>query len=90
MEQQRYEGKLTITPLSNVTLLGSYTKINQKDIGNSFGTIYDLVGLDSTYRRFGCSLVPLLANPWRDTQPHRRGGSGREPFGPGGAHAFFG
>lgn len=48
MNQKRYEGKLTISPVSNVTLVGSYIKINQDDIGNSFGTIYDL---DSVYNR---------------------------------------
>ena len=44
-DQTRYEGKLTFSIAGKHTLLGNYQKIDQTDLGNSFGTIYDLASL---------------------------------------------
>ena len=40
-DQQRYEGKLTLSPFQGHRLIGSYISIEQEDIGNRFGTILD-------------------------------------------------
>lgn len=45
-DQQRYEGKLTLSPFQGHRLVGSYIKIDEKDLGNSFGSIYDLRSLN--------------------------------------------
>jgi outer membrane receptor protein involved in Fe transport len=44
-KQKRYEGKLTATLTPRHTLLGSYSKIEDKESGNSFSTILDLASL---------------------------------------------
>lgn len=44
-DQQRYEGKLTATLSPSHSLLGSYSKINDKENGNSFSTILDEASL---------------------------------------------
>jgi hypothetical protein len=44
-DQQRYEGKLTATLTPRHTLLGSYSKIEDKENGNSFGLILDEASL---------------------------------------------
>jgi hypothetical protein len=41
-DQQRYEGKLTASVTPSHTLLGSYIKVKETEIGNFFGTILDL------------------------------------------------
>jgi outer membrane receptor protein involved in Fe transport len=41
IDEQRYSGKLTITPVANHTLTGSYLKINNKEGNNVFGTVLD-------------------------------------------------
>ncbi|HSS77339.1 MAG TPA: TonB-dependent receptor [Thermoanaerobaculia bacterium] len=43
--QRRYEGKLTASITPSQSLLGSYSKINDKENGNSFGTILDTASL---------------------------------------------
>jgi outer membrane receptor protein involved in Fe transport len=43
--QKRFEGKLTWALNANHTFKGAYTKINDKEDGNSFGTIMDLASL---------------------------------------------
>jgi outer membrane receptor protein involved in Fe transport len=40
-DQQRYEGKLTVSPFQGHRLVGSYISIDEEEIGNRFGTIYD-------------------------------------------------
>ena len=40
-DEQRYSGKLTITPVQNHTLTASYLSISNKDSNNVFGTILD-------------------------------------------------
>ncbi|HWM94799.1 MAG TPA: TonB-dependent receptor [Thermoanaerobaculia bacterium] len=40
-DQQRYEGKLTLSPLTGHRLTGSYIKIDEDELGNFFGTILD-------------------------------------------------
>lgn len=40
-DQQRYEGKLTLSPFSGHRLTGSYIEIEEEDLGNFFGTILD-------------------------------------------------
>lgn len=44
-DQQRYEGKLTATISPRHTLLGSYSKVDDKEDGNSFGVILDTASL---------------------------------------------
>jgi hypothetical protein len=44
-DQQRYEGKLTATLSPRHSLLGSYSKIEDKENGNSFSTILDEASL---------------------------------------------
>jgi outer membrane receptor protein involved in Fe transport len=41
-DQKRYEGKLTFSLTQSHTLLGSYIKVKETEIGNSFGVILDL------------------------------------------------
>ncbi len=41
VDQQRYEGKLTVSPTAKHTFIGSYIKIDQLDGNNSFGVILD-------------------------------------------------
>ena len=43
--QKRFEGKLTWALNANHTFKGAYTKINDREDGNSFGTIMDLASL---------------------------------------------
>lgn len=40
-DQQRYEGKLTLSPFSGHRLTASYIEIEEADLGNFFGTILD-------------------------------------------------
>ena len=40
-DQQRYEGKLTLSPFSGQRLTASYIKIDELELGNFFGTILD-------------------------------------------------
>jgi len=40
-DQQRYEGKLTVSPFQGHRLVGSYISIEEEEGGNRFGTIYD-------------------------------------------------
>ena len=40
-DQQRYEGKLTLSPFSGHRLTASYIEIEEQDLGNFFGTILD-------------------------------------------------
>lgn len=46
-DEQRYEGKLTLSPTAKHTLIGSYIKINRKEDGNFFGAILDTRSLVS-------------------------------------------
>src|SRR5262249_36597431 len=39
--EKRYQGKLTLTPVANHTLTGSYTKVDTTQTNNSFGIILD-------------------------------------------------
>lgn len=41
VDQQRYEGKLTLSPFSGQRLTASYIKIDELELGNFFGTILD-------------------------------------------------
>lgn len=41
VDEQRYEGKLTISPTAKHTLIGSYIKIDNLEEGNFFGVILD-------------------------------------------------
>jgi outer membrane receptor for ferrienterochelin and colicin len=45
-DQQRYEGKLTLSPFQGHRLVGSYIKIDEDDLGNSFGNILDTRSLN--------------------------------------------
>jgi outer membrane receptor for ferrienterochelin and colicin len=45
-KQKRYEGKLTLSPLQGHRLVASYIKIDEDDLGNSFGNILDLASLN--------------------------------------------
>ena len=45
-DQQRYEGKLTLSPFQGHRLVGSYIKIDEEDLGNSFGNILDTRSLN--------------------------------------------
>lgn len=45
-DQQRFEGKLTLSPFQGHRLVGSYIKIDEDDLGNSFGNILDLRSLN--------------------------------------------
>lgn len=40
-EQQRYEGKLTLSPFQGHRVVGSYIKIDEEEIGNKFGNVLD-------------------------------------------------
>ncbi len=40
-DEQRYEGKLTVSPTAKHTFIGSYIKIDNKEEGNFFGVILD-------------------------------------------------
>ena len=40
-DEQRYEGKLTLSPTAKHTLIGSYIKIDRQEEGNFFGVILD-------------------------------------------------
>jgi outer membrane receptor for ferrienterochelin and colicin len=44
-DQQRYEGKLTATLTPRHTLLGSYSKVEDKEDGNFFGVILDTASI---------------------------------------------
>jgi hypothetical protein len=48
VDQQRLEGKVTVSPFEGHRLVGSYIKVEQKDLGNIFNTVLDL---DSVYDR---------------------------------------
>jgi hypothetical protein len=43
--QDRYEGKLTFSPVTNHTFKGAYTKIKDEENGNTYGNIMDLASL---------------------------------------------
>jgi outer membrane receptor for ferrienterochelin and colicin len=43
--EKRYQGKLTLTPLTNHTVAGSYLKVEEEQTNSSFGTILDLDSL---------------------------------------------
>jgi hypothetical protein len=45
LNEKRYEGKLTFSPLTNHTFKAAYTWITNTEIGNSFGTIMDKASL---------------------------------------------
>lgn len=45
-DQQRYEGKLTLSPFQGHRLVGSYIQVEEQDLGNSFGNILDLASLN--------------------------------------------
>ena len=45
-DQQRYEGKLTLSPFQGHRLVGSYISVEEEDLGNSFGNILDLASLN--------------------------------------------
>jgi hypothetical protein len=40
-DQQRYEGKLTVSPFQGHRLVGSYIKIDEEEVGNRFGNVMD-------------------------------------------------
>ncbi len=40
-DQQRYEGKLTMSPFAGHRLTGSYIQIEETELGNFFGTVLD-------------------------------------------------
>lgn len=44
-KQQRYEGKLTASITPSHTLVGSYLKVNEKDLGNFFQAILDVASV---------------------------------------------
>ncbi len=44
-DQQRYEGKLTLTPFQGHRLTGSYITVEEEEVGNRFGNILDLRSL---------------------------------------------
>jgi outer membrane receptor for ferrienterochelin and colicin len=44
-KQQRYEGKLTASLTPSHTIVGSYLKVKEKDLGNSFQAILDLASV---------------------------------------------
>jgi outer membrane receptor for ferrienterochelin and colicin len=46
LDQQRYEGKLTVSPFQGHRLVGSYIKVETDDLGNSFGTILDTASIN--------------------------------------------
>lgn len=45
-DQQRYEGKVTLSPFQGHRLVGSYIQVEEEDLGNSFGNILDLASLN--------------------------------------------
>jgi hypothetical protein len=45
-DQQRYEGKLTLSPFQGHRLVASYIKLDEEDLGNSFGNILDTRSLN--------------------------------------------
>jgi len=45
-DQQRYEGKLTLSPFQGHRLVASYIKLDEDDLGNSFGNILDVRSLN--------------------------------------------
>jgi outer membrane receptor for ferrienterochelin and colicin len=45
-DQQRYEGKLTLSPFQGHRLVASYINLKEDDLGNSFGNILDLASLN--------------------------------------------
>lgn len=44
-DQQRYEGKLTLSPFQGHRLVGAYMKIDEEEAGNRFGTVLDLASV---------------------------------------------
>ncbi|HKH46027.1 MAG TPA: TonB-dependent receptor [Thermoanaerobaculia bacterium] len=44
-DQQRYEGKLTLSPFQGHRFVGSYIKIDEEEIGNRFGNVLDEASL---------------------------------------------
>jgi outer membrane receptor for ferrienterochelin and colicin len=46
-DQQRYEGKLTVSPFQGHRLVGSYIKIDEDEAGNKFGTVLDLASIST-------------------------------------------
>lgn len=45
LDEKRYQGKLTLTPVQNHSLTASYLKVNTEQVGNFFGVIMDLDSL---------------------------------------------
>jgi len=45
-KQQRLEGKLTLAPFEGQRLTASYIKIDEDELGNSFGTILDVASIN--------------------------------------------
>jgi hypothetical protein len=45
-DQQRYEGKLTLSPFQGHRLVGSYIRIDEDDLGNRFGNVLDTRSLN--------------------------------------------
>ena len=43
--EKRYQGKLTFSPFANHTLTGSYLRVDETQVNNSFGTILDTESL---------------------------------------------
>ncbi len=41
-EENRYEGKVTLSPFQGHRLVGSYIQIDQEELGNRFGTVLDV------------------------------------------------
>jgi hypothetical protein len=44
-DQQRYEGKLTLSPYQGHRLVGSYIRIDEDEAGNRFGNVMDLASI---------------------------------------------
>lgn len=44
-DQQRYEGKLTLSPFQGHRFVGSYIKIDEEEVGNRFGNVMDTASL---------------------------------------------
>ncbi|HEX2643371.1 MAG TPA: TonB-dependent receptor [Thermoanaerobaculia bacterium] len=44
-DEQRYEGKLTVSPFQGHRLIGSYIKIDREEQGNIFGNVLDLASV---------------------------------------------
>ena len=45
LDEKRYQGKLTVTPVQNHSITAGYLKVNTEQVGNFFGVIMDLDSL---------------------------------------------